>query len=1370
MKKYLFTTLTAVLTLSTIFATLAFLPGCGGGNGGDVGSVGTLPLIVTAGRVTLSGVVLAPSGVTAAREAGRESAAAGQNTPLAGASVRVKRMKSDGSLESIGDNYSTTSDSQGNYSIPYVPKEENLIIEATRDVTVGGSQKTLSLRKATSITDNDTAGGTKTGLNLDTGATLTVEAMKDIVVTANQGKPESDKITAADLPRETIEEIETDMQTALAADQGSGTPTVDLVSAVTDGNTSLDAQLAFLENSANGTEVKAAKENASTKGSLRVHVVEINDQGPPVDEATVVVTNDGVVQTGATDAQGNAFFDGITPGVAVDVEVAKDGYAMVKTSQNIERAAVVHNVTVHVTKSASNQAPVAKAGPDQVLAQYATATFDASGSFDPDGDTISYNWTQTSGANITLSSSTDAKPAFTASAAGSFVFTLTVSDGTLTSETDTVTITVGAVACRTDSDCDDSNTLTLDSCANAGTTQSACGNTTFTCNTDSDCSDNNTATQDTCVNGGTANSSCTHSNITCSADTDCNDNNALTIDQCASAGTANAACSNTAIACNTNADCNDNNAATEDACANGGTLNAACTHANIACTADADCNDNNTLTLDQCANPGTAASSCSNTAIACSVDSDCDDADVLTADTCTNPGTVSASCSNTDGTPPSFSVIQNITSCGSGCLELTWTAATDAYGSTPITYNIYKAITTGAQNFTTPDYTTQNTTYQITGLTNDTPYYFVVRAKDSVGNEETNTTEKTGIPFVVVTITSSPVNPVTPGGWYTPCVHFDGSIFRMWAGVGIPNQVRYAISLDGQTWTTYPSVIIPAGDWYSGGISPITCMLESGVYKMYFEGGGGVHLSGYATSTDGINWNLYPGNPISSDERVHPNVINDGGSYKMWTNYYGPSPGYLHTSSDGASGWSLIGTTDIIAEAMKSGSIYQMWYNNSGLFEARSVDGINWTKNTITQVFPGINPSSTSMLKIGGTYHFWYHTDGSGDRYANSSGVFPPALTSVTISPNPAYVPLSGTLQFNATCNYAAVNPVCGSSSCNCTAVADWNSSNSGIATIGDFGIGGGDGLATGLTNGSSSITATVGGITSNTVTLMVGVTWATRASMSIERYGPCVAAVNGMVYSIGGSAGSDWKQLVEEYNPLTDAWMTKANMPTGRHSPACGVYNNSIYVAAGTYFSGYSSSLEAYDPLTNAWVAKAALTSTPRNVYGAFANGKFYLLGGDTAGVLYNLVDEYDPIANIWTPKTPMPTARKGVAVTVNNKIYVIGGYTLGASAGMNTVEEYDPVLDSWTTKATMPTARSGMATAVIDGKIYVIGGQSTGVILNAVEVYDPIANSWTSLAPAPFYRNQTGSTLIDNIVYIIGGNNEASLVMPSNLVMSAP
>src|SRR3990172_5799841 len=97
------------------------------------------------------------------------------------------------------------------------------------------------------------------------------------------------------------------------------------------------------------------------------------------------------------------------------------------------------------------------------------------------------------------------------------------------------------------------------------------------------------------------------------------------------------------------------------------------------------------------------------------------------------------------------------------------------------------------------------------------------------------------------------------------------------------------------------------------------------------------------------------------------------------------------------------------------------------------------------------------------------------------------------------------------------------------------------------------------------------------------------------------------------------------------------------------------------------------------------------------------------------------DVAENSWVPKAPMHEARSGIgAAVVNGKIYAIGGSTANGewrilglrepSGGVvGTNEEYDPTKDSWMTKSPMPTPRIGFTIAGCQNKIYFLGGATT-------------------------------------------------------------
>jgi N-acetylneuraminic acid mutarotase len=205
---------------------------------------------------------------------------------------------------------------------------------------------------------------------------------------------------------------------------------------------------------------------------------------------------------------------------------------------------------------------------------------------------------------------------------------------------------------------------------------------------------------------------------------------------------------------------------------------------------------------------------------------------------------------------------------------------------------------------------------------------------------------------------------------------------------------------------------------------------------------------------------------------------------------------------------------------------------------------------------------------------------------------------------------------------------------------------------------------------------------------------------------------------------------------------------------------NSKIYVIGGTTQAIYAwtpiATNEEYDPSTNAWATKANMPNARAGAGAAAVNNKIYVIGGGTPGTV-GINQEYDPATNTWATKAGMPAgARIGLAAAaVNNKIYAIGG---ALSSFLTTNEEYDPVTNGWTTKAAMPTARGDLTAAVLNSRVYLIGGlggtpATPSTIFATIEEYDPASNLWVSKASMPTARRAPMAAAVNSKIYVIGG-----------------
>jgi N-acetylneuraminic acid mutarotase len=154
---------------------------------------------------------------------------------------------------------------------------------------------------------------------------------------------------------------------------------------------------------------------------------------------------------------------------------------------------------------------------------------------------------------------------------------------------------------------------------------------------------------------------------------------------------------------------------------------------------------------------------------------------------------------------------------------------------------------------------------------------------------------------------------------------------------------------------------------------------------------------------------------------------------------------------------------------------------------------------------------------------------------------------------------------------------------------------------------------------------------------------WVTKAPMPVQSLWMATQVVNNIIYVIGGGNNPVYNTNYA-YNPATDSWSSKAPLPTPRSLAASAVVNNIIYVIGGFAWSGmneiFVTANEAYNPATDTWTTKTSMTSARINCTASPVNNIIYVIGGFNGSIL-SINEAYDPVANSWSTKTSMPTAR---------------------------------------------------------------------------------------------------------------------------------
>jgi N-acetylneuraminic acid mutarotase len=285
-------------------------------------------------------------------------------------------------------------------------------------------------------------------------------------------------------------------------------------------------------------------------------------------------------------------------------------------------------------------------------------------------------------------------------------------------------------------------------------------------------------------------------------------------------------------------------------------------------------------------------------------------------------------------------------------------------------------------------------------------------------------------------------------------------------------------------------------------------------------------------------------------------------------------------------------------------------------------------------------------------------------------------------------------------------------------------------------------------------------------------------------------AAAGGKMYVFAGLIPF-WKPkgLVYEYDPATDHWTKKKPMALPSHHVAFTEFHGKIYAFGGFVYptSGPAAwtpinNAWEYDPSTDTWKALAPMPSKRGSPVAVAAGDKIYVIGGvsllpgstdiamsfNTPQASVGTVEEYDPATNTWRERSPMPTPRNHAAIgAVNGKIYVIGGRVgaafIALATDVSVVEEYDPATDKWSAPRTrMPTARSALGAGVINGRIYVAGGEFQDshmmATFRSVEAYDPASNSWSILPSMPVSRHGLAAGVIGNRLILVGGDVQSA------------
>ena len=142
------------------------------------------------------------------------------------------------------------------------------------------------------------------------------------------------------------------------------------------------------------------------------------------------------------------------------------------------------------------------------------------------------------------------------------------------------------------------------------------------------------------------------------------------------------------------------------------------------------------------------------------------------------------------------------------------------------------------------------------------------------------------------------------------------------------------------------------------------------------------------------------------------------------------------------------------------------------------------------------------------------------------------------------------------------------------------------------------------------------------------------------------------------------------------------------------------------------------------------------------------------------------DANAGPWRGIGAAPTARQQVATAVvDGRIWVVGGLVgTKKAAATNRVESYDPTINAWSTATPLPRPLHHATAVAYRGELVVIGGwEPKGANLTAVASREVLAlrdGKWVRYAPLRHPRAAAAAAVVDDKIVVTGGQAGGKLV----------
>lgn len=250
---------------------------------------------------------------------------------------------------------------------------------------------------------------------------------------------------------------------------------------------------------------------------------------------------------------------------------------------------------------------------------------------------------------------------------------------------------------------------------------------------------------------------------------------------------------------------------------------------------------------------------------------------------------------------------------------------------------------------------------------------------------------------------------------------------------------------------------------------------------------------------------------------------------------------------------------------------------------------------------------------------------------------------------------------------------------------------------------------------------------------------WRQLPPMRARRAHLAAAALRDKIFAIGGGADGRILNTVEAFRIGGAAWDDWDSLPptlVRRTFHSAWAANDLIFVCGGFDGTRDLASCEVYDPKTNWWKLVDNMTSARSCFALVQMGGHLYAIGGQdrlqrNAPRAHSSVERFDLFAELWSPVQDLSCGRIGPAAGLlldsdgEEYLYVCGGIDQDGEVTAS-VERLGALSEAWFPMPPMNQPRWGHTAAVVENKLYVIGGSDSRGTVDTFECFDPEVGHW--------------------------------------------